>query len=111
MFPHIPLRRETVIAEHACLKYSGRVGRSSAAKNLSENTIRLAVIAHIRHAETEYDELLAKGYDRLESRSKIEAKVGRILTEWEGKASPSDLQSEYKRWVTLYLLPSNYLMK
>ena len=83
MFPCIPLGRETVIADHACLKYSGRVGRSSAAKNLNENTIRLAVIAHIRHAETEYDELLAKGYDRLESRSKIEAEVGRILAEWE----------------------------
>ncbi|ODS31946.1 MAG: hypothetical protein SCARUB_02919 [Candidatus Scalindua rubra] len=46
-------------------------------------------------AETEYDELLAKGYDRLESRSIVEAKVGRILAEWEGKATPSDLQSEY----------------
>ncbi len=87
MFPHSPLGREAIIAEHACLKYSGRVGRSAAAKDLKEKAIRLAVIAHIRHTETEYDDLLAKGYDRLESRLKIEAEVGQILAEWEGKAN------------------------
>jgi hypothetical protein len=85
LFPSCPLGRETVIAEHACLKYSGRVGRSAAAKDLRQKAIRLAVIAHIRHAETEYDELLAKGCERLESRLRIEAKVDRISTEWEGK--------------------------
>jgi hypothetical protein len=53
LFPGCPAGRELVIAEHACLKYSGRVGRSAAAKSLDESAVRLAVIAHIRHAETD----------------------------------------------------------
>jgi hypothetical protein len=83
LFPGCPAGRETVIAEHACLKYSDRVGRSAAAKSLAESAIRLAVIAHIRHAETEYDRLLARGYERREARSAVEAEVSRILARWE----------------------------
>ena len=56
-------RIETVIAEHACLKHSGRIGRTAAAKNFDEPVIRLAVIAHIRHTKTPYDKLLANGFD------------------------------------------------
>ena len=63
-YPGCPANEETQIAEHACRKYSGRVGRTAAAKELSPDAIRLAVIAHIRHAHTEYDELLAKYADR-----------------------------------------------
>jgi hypothetical protein len=58
LFPSCPAGREQVIAEHACQKYSGRVGRSAGAKSLDEEFGRLAVIAHIRHAETNYDEFL-----------------------------------------------------
>ena len=54
VFPDCPKDRETLIAEHACRKYSGRVGRSSAAKDLEEQAVRLAVAAHVRHAETNY---------------------------------------------------------
>ena len=50
-----------IIAEHACRTYSGRVGRSAAAKALDEQAARLAVGAYIRHAETDYDELLMQG--------------------------------------------------
>ena len=50
LYPHCPAGRETTIAEHACLKYSGRVGRSAAAKQFDEEAVRLAVIAHVRHA-------------------------------------------------------------
>ena len=74
------------IAEHACLKYSGRVGRSAAAKSLDENAIRLAVVAHIRHVETDYDTLLASGYDRHEARSAVETAVNRVLSQWIGLA-------------------------
>jgi len=34
----------------------GRGGRSAAAKSFDEEAVRLAVIAHIRHRETDYDE-------------------------------------------------------
>jgi len=83
LFPGCPPGREVAIAEHACLKYSGRVGRSAAAKSLDENAIRLAVIAHIRHVETEYDALLASGYDRREARAAVEVGVGLVVTRWE----------------------------
>jgi hypothetical protein len=53
LFPSCPMNREQAIAEFACLKYSGRVGRSAAAKQLDEDAIRLAVIAHVRHHETD----------------------------------------------------------
>lgn len=83
LFPRCPSRREVAIAEHACLKYSGRVGRSAAAKSLDENAVRMAVIAHIRHAETQYDELLMRGYERWDARAQVEEVVGRVLTKWE----------------------------
>ena len=82
-FPRCPSRREFAIAEHACLKYSGRVGRSAAAKSLDENAVRIAVIAHIRHAETKYDELLMRGYERWDARAQVDEVVRRVLTRWE----------------------------
>lgn len=83
LFPGCPTGREMIIAEHACLKYSGRVGRSAAAKDLDETAIRLAVIAHIRHAETEYDTLLANGLERREARDQVEEAVARVLAQWK----------------------------
>ncbi len=71
------------IAEHACRKYSGRVGRSAAAKDFEEDAIRLAVKAYVRHAETKYDEFLAKGYERWEARENVTDKVNQVLGSWE----------------------------
>ncbi|HUU28894.1 MAG TPA: DUF2293 domain-containing protein [archaeon] len=83
LFPGCPKGREMIIAEHACLKYSGRVGRSSSAKNFDPDTVRLAVIAHIRHAETKYDTLIAKGYDRSEARALVRDVIDSIMLKWE----------------------------
>ena len=63
LYPQCPAGRETTIAEHACLKYSGRVGRTAAAKSLADEAVDLAVMAHIRHAETRYDQLLRRSWD------------------------------------------------
>ena len=82
-FPGIPPEREIIIAEHACQKYSGRVGRSAAAKDLDETAINLAVVAHIRHTMTNYDTLLSKGYERFEARALVENKIYTILDKWE----------------------------
>jgi hypothetical protein len=82
LFPHCPNERESVIAEHACRKYSGRVGRSAAAKDLDENAIRLAVVAHVRHVETGYDELLVSGLDRHVARRRVQDQVSRVLADW-----------------------------
>lgn len=82
LFPHCPPGRELEIAAHACTKYSGRVGRSAAAKSLDANKVRVAVIAHIRHVETGYDELLAQGDDRDSARADVEGDVHRVLEKW-----------------------------
>jgi hypothetical protein len=72
-----------VIAEHACRKYSGRVGRSAAAKDLDEYAVRLAVFAHVRHAETDYDDLLSRMFARSNTRAMVRAAVAEILYLWE----------------------------
>lgn len=80
LFPACPPGRDLVIAEHACQKYSDRVGRSAAARSLDESAVRMAVIAHIRHAETRYDELLAAGYERREARALPLESISALVT-------------------------------
>jgi len=82
LFPGCPENREQFIAEHACLKYSGRVGRSANAKSLEEAMITLAVKAHIRHRETNYDSLLSKGWARHEARAQVKDPVEALLEVW-----------------------------
>ena len=81
-YPFCPTGRERLIAEHACRKYSGRVGRSAAAKDFDEQAVRLAVVAHVRHTETEYDALLVGGCDRQEARARVNEEVSRVVGAW-----------------------------
>ena len=83
LYPGCPSGSELEIAEHACLKFSGRIGRSAAAKNLDEEAVRLSVIAHIRHNETSYDELLSRGHDRWEAREHVRESVENVLSKWK----------------------------
>ena len=85
LFRNCPAGREQVIAEHAYQKYSGRVGRSAGAKSLDEEFICLAVIAHIRHTETNYDELLSRGVDRWLARDEVEGEIDRVLERWRAR--------------------------
>jgi hypothetical protein len=82
LYPGCPPDREVAIAEHACRKYSDRVGRSAAAKSLDEAAIDLAVVAHIRHWETNYDALLATGVPRVLAREQVYEVVQRVLACW-----------------------------
>lgn len=82
LFPKCPEEREQIIAEHACLKYSGRVGRSVGAKSFAEEMVRLAVLAHLRHRETDYDSLLAKGSSRSKARAQVRDRVEALLEKW-----------------------------
>lgn len=86
LYPKCPAETAQSIAEHACAKYSGRVGRSAAAKALDENAVRLAVIARIRHVETRYDRLLMSGWDRVEARLCVEDEARSVLAKWQGEA-------------------------
>jgi hypothetical protein len=45
------------------------------------------VIAHIRHVETRYDDLLSRGYERHAARDLVEEEIDRVLTQWEGPSS------------------------
>ncbi len=84
LYPGCPAERERQIAEHACRKYSGRVGRSASAKALDEQAVHLAVVAHVRHRETSYDQRLARGEDRWEARAAVQRAVDRVLASWQG---------------------------
>ena len=82
LFPRLIAGREQKIAEHACLKYSGRIGRSAFGKQMDEQAVRLAVIAHIRHNETNYDGLLGRGWERSDARSAVVDRVNEVLEKW-----------------------------
>lgn len=88
LYPGCPGDRPDRIAEHACQKYSGRVGRSAAARRLDADAVELAVIAHVRHDETRYDELLAHGLERWAARDRVRADVDRVLARWR-RANPA----------------------
>jgi hypothetical protein len=83
LYPGCPAGREIEIAQHACRKYSGRVGRSARAKAFKPKAVRLAVMAHIRHRETDYDDLLTQGWKRIDARERVEARVHIFHDSWE----------------------------
>ena len=89
IFPGCPLSERRAIAEHACQKYSGRVGRSAAAKQFDEHAIGLAVRAHVRHQHTIYDELLMHGLDRSEARAETIDGVDELVSRWRNADSGS----------------------
>ncbi|MBI9067633.1 MAG: DUF2293 domain-containing protein [Salinivirgaceae bacterium] len=82
-YPNCPLNREFEIAKHACEKYSGRVGRSASAKQFDSHMIDLAVEAHIRHVETNYDSQFGKGKRKKEIRLDVGGTIKRILVSWK----------------------------
>lgn len=81
-FPNCPIANANRIAEHACLRSSGRVGRTAAAKEFDPNAIYLVVAAAVRHEFTNYDILLLRGIERSQARSRVRDKVQQKLGEW-----------------------------
>jgi hypothetical protein len=81
-YPGCPQDETEAIATHACEKYSGRVGRSSAAKAFDGAAIDLAVRADVRHRHTHYDRLLSRGWERTEARAAVDDNVGEIMERW-----------------------------
>jgi hypothetical protein len=83
LFPGCPAVERRTIAEHACLKHSGRVGRSTAARHFELEAIELAVQAHVRHQHTNYDQLLGSGCERLQARAAVRSAVEGTLRTWQ----------------------------
>ena len=86
-YPVCPEGETKQIGEHACEKYSGRVGRTAAAKEFDPEAIRRAVAAHIRHVHTNYDALLARYADRQMAREEVRDRVIAILGNWQRSSS------------------------
>jgi hypothetical protein len=84
LFPNCPPERAEAIAEHTGQRGSGRVGRSAAGRALDEQALTRAVIASIRHEDTEYDRLLMSGVDREDARSRIRDRIDEVLDHWRG---------------------------
>jgi hypothetical protein len=82
LFPGCPAPRAEAIAQHAGLRGSGRVGRSAAGRALDAEAITLAVVASVRHADTDYDRLLMAGTPRAEARDRVRPAVDRVLETW-----------------------------
>jgi len=95
-FPGCPLKDAHEIAAHACQKYSGRVGRSAAARQFDPTAIRLAVIAYVRHTYTKYDRLLARHGDRHLARSEVQGRIEQVLTRWEGLSQSREQEEEQR---------------
>jgi hypothetical protein len=81
-YPGCPRDTALRITRHACEKYSGRVGRSAAAREFDTGTVDLAVRAHIRHALTDYDRLLRQGWERADARAAVAAQVDGVAAKW-----------------------------
>lgn len=88
LFPGCTPQEAAQIAAWTCRKHSGRVGRSAAAKEFEPQALRLAVVAHIRHEHTCYDELLMKCGDRQQARAQVRTKIETILGRWELPPAP-----------------------
>lgn len=89
-YPNCPEQEALAIASHACQIGSGRVGRSRTA----DDPVGAAVVAHVRHTYTDYDDILDLshdlGYDRedredarLDARSQVWPQIAAKLQEWE----------------------------
>ncbi|ESZ20275.1 DUF2293 domain-containing protein [Mesorhizobium sp. L48C026A00] len=54
----------------------------------------LATIAHIRHVHTDYEKLLAEGYDRDSARFFVMEQTNRVLTRWRATRLLQDEDQE-----------------
>jgi hypothetical protein len=85
LYPGCPAGRAAEIARHAGERSSGRVGRSAAGRDLEERAVTLAVVASIRHLDTDYDDLLMSGVERAEARERIRPAIDKVLAAWRSQ--------------------------
>jgi hypothetical protein len=85
LFPGCPSGRAEAIAAHTGVRGSGRVGRSAAGRALADEAIIRAVIASIRHDDTDYDRLLMSGVPRADARERVRSDIDRVLDAWSGR--------------------------
>jgi hypothetical protein len=82
LYPGCPAERTAAIALHAGQRGSGRVGRSAAGRDLDERAVTLAVVASVRHLDTDYDDLLMSGVARADARERVRQAIDNVLAAW-----------------------------
>ncbi|KAI3401772.1 hypothetical protein diail_8150 [Diaporthe ilicicola] len=80
LFPRIPPDSVQNVLKIALQKGKGKVGRTGTIS--VPRKARLAVQAHVRHCETDYDALLRRGVAREEARQQVEAKAREVCRAW-----------------------------
>jgi hypothetical protein len=88
LFPGCPQERAKVIAAHAGARSSGRVGRSAAGRALDPDAVTLAVVASVRHNDTDYDQILMSGIPRSEARDRVRSRIHTVLETWRAPEEP-----------------------
>ncbi|MBO0686486.1 MAG: DUF2293 domain-containing protein [Candidatus Dormibacteraeota bacterium] len=73
---------EAALAENKAVSPVGRVGRTAAGRALDEEAVTAAVIASVRHEDTDYDAMLMSGRDRQSARALVWGEVERVLENW-----------------------------
>jgi hypothetical protein len=73
--PRIPKHEFEAVVDHALVSAGLRTAAPEAAAWLS-------LVAYIRHALTDYDSLLAEGYDHDSARFFVAAEMDDILAQW-----------------------------
>ena len=92
VFPGCPPERAERIARHTGERGSGRVGRNAGARAFDPAAVTLAVVAAVRHGDTEYDDLLMVGVDRSDARDRVRAVVDEVLELWRTPVAWSSSQ-------------------
>jgi hypothetical protein len=82
LFPGCPREEARAIATHTAARGSGRVGRTSAGRTLEPEALTAAVVAAIRHNHTRYDQLLMRGWSRIDARDVVRDVIERIIESW-----------------------------
>lgn len=83
--PRLPAHEFGAVVDHAMDSRGLRVA-------LPENAAWLSLVAYARHTLTEYDDLLAQGYDRDSARFFVAGELANLLAGWgvRRKLDPDD---------------------
>jgi hypothetical protein len=78
--PRVPVHEFGAIVDHAL--------DSEGLRAASPETVAwLSLVAYVRHVFTEYDALLAQGYDRDSARFFVADEIAAVLTQWGARRS------------------------
>jgi hypothetical protein len=73
--PNVPPHEFGAVTDHA-------LDSESLASAAPEEAAWLSLVAYVRHVFTDYDELLAQGYDRASARHFVAGEMEAVLREW-----------------------------